>query len=310
MINCKQLFENITIDSLSSQKKIQVNSVINVYYGKTIDNKLRLSFLSNVVPPVISSTRMITIYQISEGTDLFWTCFDLVDIKASSIFYHICDDLILSITDEYDEKQALNKIKNRFDLWKKVLTRPVNNELSIDIIKGLFGELYFLDKYLIDKYGNEQAIKSWVGPEGYPKDFSINNTWYEIKTTSINSNSIKINSIGQLDSSNDGFLTIIRVESMSEEYSDGLSSLWDLINDIFYKLDSIDLRDVLLEKLLNKGYSPFINKDIYKFRFVDMNKYLVNDEFPRLKKDDIKYEEIEDAKYSLRISSLERFKVC
>lgn len=310
MINSKLLFESISTDSMYNQKRIIIDSSIKVYYGKTIDNKLRLSFLSTVVPPIISPTRMIIVYQVNEGVDLYWTCFDLVDLKASAIFYHICDDLLLIISSKEDESIALLKLKNRFDLWKKVLNKPINPELSAEAIKGLFGELFFLDKYLIENYSSEQAIKSWTGPEGYPKDFSINNTWFEIKTTSINSKQIKINSLGQLDSDITGNLVVIKVETMSEEFSNGFSSLSELTFDLLSKIDNLELRDLLLEKLSTKGYSPYNNIDLCRFRFVEMTFYIVNDTFPRIKQENIKFEEIEDVTYILRLPSLERFKKC
>lgn len=310
MINSKNIFENIRIDDLNHQKKVSIDSSLSVYYGRTIDNKLRLSFLSKVVPPIISSTRMITVYQVSEGNKYYWTCFDLTDLKASSIYFHICDDLLLSIVAEKDEEIAIKKIKKRFDLWKRVLNKPVKNEMSIEEAKGLFGELYFLDKYMFDKYGIDQSISAWTGPNGYPKDFSINGTWYEVKTTGINSNKIKINSIGQLDSDNDGYLVILKVENMSEEYNDGYSSLDEIINDVFNKVDNMDVKDLFIEKLSTKGYLTSNFNLPYRFRFVSMSIYIVDGSFPRIYSNLIKFEEIEDVEYTLRISSLEKFKIC
>ncbi|HOD61856.1 MAG TPA: PD-(D/E)XK motif protein [Bacilli bacterium] len=309
-INFKDIYENMKFQPFNTQKKLDVDTILSVYYGKTIDNKLRLSFLSKKMPPVIASTRLISIYQVSEENNIYWTCFDLLDIKAATIFYYICDDIVLSIVSEYNEDIALKKIKNRFDLWKKVLNKPINKEMTIEEAKGLFGELYFLNSYMFEKYGIEKAIKSWSGPDDYPKDFSIDNTWYEIKTTSINSNIIKISSLGQLDSEDDGNLVIIRLENMSEEYDDGLSSLGELLNDIYSKIDDLDLRGMLIEKLMRKGYLIHNSNTSYKFRFVNKTIYLVNDDFPRIKQSDIKYSEVEEVVYSLRISSLERFKKC
>lgn len=309
MIDFKKIFENMRFESFNTQRKLDLDIVLSVYYGKTIDNKLRLSFLSRKMPPKISSTRLIKVFQVSEENS-YWTCFDLLDLKAALIFYHICEDLVLNISLEEDEALALKKIKTRFDLWKTVLNTSTSKEMSLEEIKGLFGELYFLNTFMYDEYGIEKAIKSWTGPDGYPKDFSLDNTWYEVKTTSINSNYIKISSLGQLDSDNDGNLVVIRLENMSDEYNDGLSSIDDIINDINDKIDSFDLKDLLMKKITEKGYSLQNSNCSYRFRFVSKNIYFVNDDFPRIKKEDIRHSEIEDVMYSLIISSLERFKKC
>lgn len=98
-------------------------------------------------------------------------------------------------------------------------------ELSEEKEQGIYGELYFLYKYMIPKYGVEKSILSWAGPHKFNKDFSIDETWYEIKTSSVNANTIEIRSINQLDSDVDGFLTVVKVEKMSMEYRGELSSI-------------------------------------------------------------------------------------
>lgn len=158
-------------------------------------------------------------------------------------------------------------------------------------------------------YGENIAVKSWTGPADYTKDFSIQSRWYEIKTTSSNSNDITISSLGQLDSDEEGCLVIIRVEVMSSEYSNKPSSLNDIVLDILSKIECDELKDILLDKLLSKGYSPYNENDEYKFRFISMDKYKVNDCFPRICKKDIKYAEIDNVKYDLHIASLEMFKI-
>ena len=97
--------------------------------------------------------------------------------------------------------------------------KKVSCSLSNEKEQGLFGELYFLDKYMIPKYGVDNSINAWTGPLGYNKDFSINNTWYEIKTIGVNSTCINISSLSQLSSDIPGILTILGLKKMSEEYT-------------------------------------------------------------------------------------------
>lgn len=64
--------------------------------------------------------------------------------------------------------------------------------LSASEIKGLLGELFFLQTYLAPMYGIEKAAISWTGPRLLPQDFIIDDIWYEVKTISSSRDSVKI----------------------------------------------------------------------------------------------------------------------
>lgn len=143
MINTKELFESIIHDKSIVQKRININTSLRVFYGRTIDSKIRLSFLSKVLFPNIQSTKLIKVYQVNESENTYWTCFDLLDNSALKIFYYLCDDLLMSIECIEDDYDALIKLKNRFDLWKKVLNKSKTQEISLEIMKGLLANYIF-----------------------------------------------------------------------------------------------------------------------------------------------------------------------
>jgi hypothetical protein len=302
----KEVFENIS-NELGAQKIIEVSSVIKVYYGLNNAGNLRLSFMSSVAPPKMDSTKLLKVVQGKETDSVYWTNFDLLESTAKQVFYSFCNDLIRSVDGINDEKKALVYLKNRFHIWKSMFKKS-NATISAELIKGLFGELYFLDTVISEKYGITEAISSWSGADGAAKDFSINTDWFEVKAVSTSAVSVKISSVSQLSSETPGHLIIIKLESMSPVYFNGKSSIGELFYSIIQKIELDETKELFLGKLLSYGIS--LNDDCCseKFNAVAVQQYRVDEKFPRLLENDIKYKEICKVSYELIINSLERFK--
>lgn len=308
MINIKKLFSEMPNTIFNNQRKIDIDTKIKVYYGYSKEGLLRISFLSSCRPFIIDSTKLIRVLQLNESDDVYWTCFDLLDSNAESVYYSLIEDLIQSISSCEDEISCLKEIKNRFIIWKKLLGRQNANEMSEDKAKGLLGELYFLYNYMIPKYGINESILSWGGPDDNSKDFTLSNAWFEVKTVSLNVNEVKISSLVQLDSDVDGKLVIVRSENMSGAYSDGMSSLEEMVSLILNSIDDLNVKENFLSKLDKLKYSPIDNSIKLKFKIHTMDLYLVNNEFPRICAKNVVYTEICKVSYSVYIKAIERFK--
>lgn len=289
-------------------KKVDTNNEIKIFFGLSKEGKKRLAFQSSNVIEQIESTKIINVnyYRDSEN---YWLSFDLEDNKFQNLFYTFCSDMVNSLSGLSDAKNELEYIKNRFYNWKKMFQNVTIKELSEEKEQGIFGELYFLYKYMIPKYGVDTSILSWAGPLKFNKDFSINDTWYEIKTSSVSSTNIKITSLSQLDSENEGFLSVVKVEKMSQEFNGNLSSVYNLIQLIMSQIATIKVQDDFLNKLVEYGLGPDNNFGSRQFDVKNVKLYLVNNKFPRLTKNEITYEEIDNVSYLLNLTGIEKYKV-
>ena len=289
-------------------KKVDTNNEIKIFFGLSKEGKKRLAFQSSNVIEQIESTKIINVnyYRDSEN---YWLSFDLEDNKFQNLFYTFCSDMVNSLSGLSDAKNELEYIKNRFYNWKKMFQNVTIKELSEEKEQGIFGELYFLYKYMIPKYGVDTSILSWAGPLKFNKDFSINDTWYEIKTSSVSSTNIKITSLSQLDSENEGFLSVVKVEKMSQEFNGNLSSVYNLIQLIMSQITTIKVQDDFLNKLVEYGLGPDNNFGSRQFDVKNVKLYLVNNKFPRLTKNEITYEEIDNVSYLLNLTGIEKYKV-
>lgn len=302
----KEVFESIS-NEMGSQKLIEADSVLKVYYGISNDGNPRLSFMSSVTPPKMDSTKFLKVVQGKESEKVYWTNFDLLESTARQVFYSFCSDLVDAVNGLEEEKKALVFLKNRFHIWKAMFKKG-NTTVSAELLKGLFGELYFLDTILADKYGINDAINAWSGADGTSKDFSKDSDWFEVKAVSVSAVSVKISSISQLSAATPGHLVIVKLEAMSPIYSDGKSSIGELFYSILRRIDIDETKELFLGKIQRYGISLTDECCADKFNVVSAQPYRVDETFPRLTESDIKHKEICKVSYELIINSLARFK--
>lgn len=305
MIDLKSKFDEFEPKSLNEQKLLNVDSCIKVYYGLTIDGHLRLSFTTSLKPLEIESSKEIKVTQGKESDLVYWTCFDLINNEDKDVFYIFCSSLIESVDSIYDENDAINRLRDRFYSWKLLLKNK--GKISYEAYQGLFGELYFLNNFLIPKIGIEDAINCWVGPEGNSKDVSTHDTWYEIKTIGTSTSTIKINSLAQLESDISGHLVTITVEKMSPEFNEGLCNVSKIFNTISDKISSYQLKENFKNKILKYGYND--EEDIkWKFEVKKIDFFNVSSDFPRLTSKNLKTNAIHNVTYEIIISAIDKYR--
>lgn len=300
------LFKQIEDNLVNEQRRVHVDSTLKVYYGITIDKLFRISFISTIRPFELESTKEIKVTQGKETDNVYWTCFDLLYDDIKDVFFVFCDSLVNSVLGCKDDFEALNSLRERYYSWKLLLRSK--GRMAYEIYQGLYGELYFLKEELAKQVGVEKAILSWVGPEGYSKDFSSGETWFEIKTIGTSSTSVKINSLAQLESDVNGHLVTIIVEKMSDQFEDGLCSVPVLYRSILDEINSHEIRESFVNKVLKYG---FVDDDSvlnnFKFEVKKINYYSVDKKFPKLTRETIKTSAISQVTYDLIISAIEEY---
>jgi hypothetical protein len=233
-------------------------------------------------PSKIKKTNAIDI-SMTRYKEQFQLGFHLLDKNMKSIFFKFVEDLV-ETTKELKTENSMEYICERYELWKRLFYNGKNETLSESQILGLLGELVFLRDTMFKRHTYIDAINSWSGCDNTHKDFSIDNTWYEVKVTKVGSLTVKISSLNQLDSDSDGHLIVYEFEKMSESFH-GLS-LNTVVNSVLSLLTH-DLQDKLIDKLKNAGYSYHEKYDEFSYRFINVNSYLVNQMFPKLSRKDI-----------------------
>ena len=226
--------------------------------------------------------------------------FSLADPETADPFYKFIDDLVDSSRKLSKQEEGYSFVINRYSRWKRMFI-PRKEILSESSIMGLIGELYFLFSFLIPKYGEQKAIESWSASDPTVKDFSIEDTWYEVKTTGPKSQTVHLNSVEQLEFTNPGTLVVVRLEKMANTYV-GLT-LNSMVKTLIDKIVSPEVLENLQIKLEERGYIFNEKYDDFVFECKEVNRYLVNDDFPSLKRGALD-QAIADAEYDLLIEKI------
>ncbi len=304
-------FEKLFSVSLSgengSQRLLDIDSILKIYYGLNNEGCFRLAFCSSINPPKIESTKQMKVTQGEEKNGVWWTCFDLLKQDASAAFFAFCQNIVEAVINASGETDALYRLKKRYICWKTLFKNESKTSLPKETIQGLFGELYFLESVMVNIYGYKDSIYGWGGPDATSKDFVIDNNWYEVKTIGTSSPTVKISSLAQLSSSIPGHLVIIRVEQMPTAFSNGKSSILELITLLLSQIDDEGLENLLLSKISSYGLTLENEEVEMKFDVKANESYTVADEFPRITIENNNYPEITNASYEISVSAIHRF---
>lgn len=306
-IDFEEYFRSLTQQFSGNQKRVPVNAPVGVFYGLSSEGYLRLSILSLRGGPRIESTKQLRVTQGEESKNAYWTCFDLLNKEAEPVFCSFCSNLLEAIEGAANESEALNKLKMRYIIWKSLFKKESTGNVSFESIQGLFGELYFMKKYMFGKYGIPASIRAWGGPEALSKDYAIGIDWYEVKTVGVNSPCVHINSLAQLSSDTPGHLVTVRAEKMANEFFNGESSILELFESILQTISDETVEDIFCSKVASYGIGISDPAFSIKFDVKELKLYSVIEGFPRITLKEVPHPEITNVSYDIPIAAIGQF---
>ena len=256
-------------------------------------------------PRKVTGTNVIEVGQFKN--DSYYSIrFSLLDDEMEDLFYKFCEDLVEETRVADDKNTGYESVVDRYYKWKRMFVSSGNAFLSEPQIMGLIGEILFLKGNLAERIGLSDALKSWSGQELTHKDFSFNDTWAESKAISRSTMSVKISSLEQLDSENDGELVVHSFEKMSENY-DGIT-LNKLVFDTRALFSSTDEKDDFMAKVCLQGYEYHTYYDTFVYELVSFHRYAVNDGFPKLTRKNVDTA-LSKSTYTLSLSEIVDFEI-
>lgn len=195
------------------------------------------------------------------------------------IYLTILQDIVESIN-EVEEKNVLYVLENVLNKWKTFFEFENNYVLSENAQQGLYGELYILEKMILQK--GSELVNCWTGCNSEVHDFYLGKDALEVKSSSLKGpEKIKISNEYQLDDSGiTGKLYLMYIKMRkSEVYGENLPKI---VNRIMEKLPDNE-KIFFLNKLLKVGYLYQL-PELYTvyFNVYDENCYIVEEGFPRI----------------------------
>lgn len=281
---------------------------LDLYIG--VDEHLRwsLMLITDSEPPAVTPSRMIS-SQKRQRTDGRWTLtLSLTDNAYKDIFLLFCGDIIDSSRPIASKSKAVKFIIRRYKEWKEMLADSRKDVLSESQIKGLLGEMYYLQAYLAPQYGIDYAATSWTGPDKLHQDFIFGDTWVEVKTISSSKSEVNISSVEQLDCSDPGELVVVCADRTSTT-NDKALNLNMLYKHILVRITDDSIKTDFSMMLLRFGYFPRSEYEAaeHTYEIKQVYRYSVTPSFPCLRRCDLP-SSIVEANYTISLPSIQAFR--
>lgn len=282
-------------------QRIDGSNKVDIYLGYNDDGNMSLVITEKGRESKVKSSQLINVGLNRRNDGKYALSFDLIDENFKSIFLIFCNDII-NVCEKVGKEMAISTAITRWGYWREMFRKRTSNILTIEEIKGLIAELIVLKEIFIPKYGEEKAIKSWMGPLSGHKDFEVDSTWYETKGISENALYVTISSLEQLESDVDGHLIVTRLEKTSETNSLAIN-LNSMVADVIGLIEDVDILELFKTKLEAVQY--YYSDEYFKYCFVKkgLQSYLVNNNFPRIRRKDVHYG-IGNVKYTILLDSI------
>lgn len=289
---------------LSPTCKPELNIGYNYEGNRCLILELPLGFVIDINPVAQEN---LSIDHIEENN------YVVIQLIEESYFDHF-NDLILSLYDRIKDIEPASEYAKEFiqsfGKWVEFFENRLKSVLSIEEIKGLYGELFVLNEFITEAKlgGTNEVLDGWVGLYDAPQDFDLPRKYVEVKAKLDSASTITISSENQLavETGKDLHLTIVTLRT---NYESG-KSIYDLIQETIALIreNAGDL-SILYEALRAKKITldSLREFDNYRYSVVKSAIYDCRDEgFPGLSKLNIP-NAISKLKYNLQVSQLHAF---
>lgn len=225
----------------------------------------------------------ISCTQDSAKSDRCSLLLKLMDSDEWELFFALCSDLARALSSSGPDT-GISCVAGRLVQWRSFLRSGREKVLSREAIRGLFGELTFLETRLVPVYGWQVAVEAWGGPMGMPQDFAIAGMVVETKAKLANARrEVRISSEDQLSSKSERlFLHVITLAVAADNDKKALS-LAERVQHVRQAI-AVDSRtaDAFEDRLLAAGYMDATAYERERFSVEVEETFQVVEGFPRL----------------------------
>lgn len=296
---------------LRSQKgymqRVDPNHPLDFFVGINEKGFDQLALITFIEPAQMRSSKALEVEKNKRKDGKWATQISSIEKKNQEIFARLCVDLVENSYSSSSEQEGISRVTARFLAWQRLFA-SMHETLPISVLKGLVGELSFLKSLISKGVTKDDAIDSWMGPNGSDRDFTLNDRWYEIKAIATGKDKLTISSLNQLEIDSIGYLVVSYVDEASKIDSQS-KSITTYINEIRAILsDAPEASRKFEEKLVSLGYMDKSAYDDIFFVVLGTEFYEVDSSFPKLITQNVP-KEITGVRYDLSLAGIEPWKV-
>ena len=229
-------------------------------------------------------------------------------------YHDLFDILIISLYNAIKNIQEVGVYSkifvNTFHKWAQFFDDELVENLSKNIVQGIFGELTYLKSLLLKTSASKvnDVLNAWKGPYDQGHDFVLNDKDIEVKTKIDEKFSIRISSEHQLERT-DGRDLELAVVSVHFDLVDGVS-IKTLVEEIKQIVENfLGDTSILLKAIKQKGlnFNNLKSYDHWRFKALSIYTYdCLNSSFPKIVSSDIA-SSVSGVKYNINLKDLGRF---
>lgn len=196
------------------------------------------------------------------------------------------DTVALELVDAVTNQSGVGRVRQVQSVlakWRKFWSGIDRDLLSRELQLGLFGELWFLARWLIPAIGPEASVDGWRGPLGARNDFEFPGCAIEVKTSGRTDGAHQIHGLEQLLEPAGGSLFVFSL--LVREEASATDSLVGLVSELRATLATDEAILARFESMLTAA--DFDDRHVAEYdklrlRIRGQGLYRVADGFPRL----------------------------
>lgn len=284
MTRVEELWREIATQSSRTGlfRRVDERHPLDLYAGIDHQGKRVLLLVTQNTPPILPPPGIVEV-ACNQRDDQEWAIIvQLARPDFDELFGRLCQDLIDS-TRETTPEHGGEVLLRRLGRWRRLLETGHRRTLSEAELRGLIGELWFLQTVALPRVGVDAAVKGWLGPLAAPHDFLLDASLVEIKTCVPGSDDVAIASLQQLDARGDPlYLGVVRLASAASNSPDAFTA-GTLVTRIRQDIEASQAASTEFElRLAETGYADGEEYARAWYHVSGVQYFHVRDGFPRL----------------------------
>lgn len=235
----------------------------------------------------------------------------LVEDELLETFAILCGDLVSATRGARDAREAAGLAIRRTIGWHRLLRGGSPSGLSVEEQQGLVAELSLLDRVRAVLPAGD-AVRSWQGPLGAPKDFEFNGVAIECKAHQSGARAgVAISSEHQLDQGGLDMLVLCTTEvNPAGRNASGGVSVNELVANLgqVLRLDDLDAADEFERRVGLAGVRPDDDGILQRWQVGRRRHFHVTGAFPRIIASQVPVG-VRDVRYTVDLAQLEPFAI-
>jgi hypothetical protein len=284
MTRIEQLWQEVATQSSRAGlfRRVDDTHPLDLYAGIDHQGKRVLLLVAKEMPLGLPAPGIVEV-ACNQRSDAEWAIIvQLARPDFDELFGRLCQDLVDNTRDSTPEHGG-DALLRRLSRWRRLLEAGHRKTLSEAELRGLIGELWFLQNVALPRVGADAAVKGWLGPLAAPHDFLLTASLVEIKTCMPGSHDVTIASLQQLDAGEEPlYLCVVSLGPATSTIPDAFTTA-ALVTEIRQGIEASQAASTEFElRLAETGYLDGEEYARAWYHVSGVRYFQVRDDFPRL----------------------------